>query len=222
MAGISAHGKGDAPPVQIYDVPADGSAEPTPILESSIDSYAEAISPDGGRMVVRQLAPDEDYNLGFLNLGDGADVRPLRDTVFRERFAALSPDGRYVAYESDESGRREIYIQSFPSPGVRVQLTRDGGEAPVWTRDSELFYWHEGRIFAVPVVTTPELSIGEPEGFFAVHRFETNESREYDVTADGRRIIMARIPEASKPREVQVVLNWFTELERLAGPGGAK
>ncbi len=135
---------------------------------------------------------------------------------------SLSPDGRYVAYESNESGRGEIYIQSFPEAGVRAQVTRDGGGAPLWAANSELFYWDGDRLFTVPVDTSSELTIGEPEALFTVSRYTTNSSREYDVTADGRRIIIAKIPEASEPREVKVVLNWFTELERLAGPGGAQ
>jgi serine/threonine-protein kinase len=212
----------DAPPFHLYSVPADGSTEPTVVLESPIDSYADAVSPDGRWMVVRQLSSEEGYDLGLLEVGDGQDVRPLRNTRFKERFATVSPDGRYVAYESDESGRGEIYIQSFPEPGVRTQVTRDGGGAPVWAANSELFYWNGDRFFAVPVGTTPELTIGEPEALFTVSRYSTNSSREYDVTADGRRIIIAKIPEASQPREVEVVLNWFEELERLAGPGGAR
>jgi serine/threonine-protein kinase len=211
----------DAPPFHLYSVPADGSADPIALLESSIDSYAEAISPDGRWMVVRQ-SPDGDNNLGLLDLAGGQEVRPLRETRFNERFATLSPDGRYIAYESNESGRREVYIQSFPDPGVRIQVTSSGGEAPLWARNSELFFWNGDRLFAVPVRTTPELTIGEPEALFTSQRFTTNQSQEYDVTADGRRILMVKIPEASKPREVQIVLNWFTELERLAGPGGAQ
>ena len=203
-------------------MPTDGSTEPTVVLESPIDSYADAVSPDGRWMVVRQLSSEEGYNLGLLEVGDGQNVRPLRNTRFRERFATVSPDGRYVAYESNESGRGEIYIQSFPEPGVRAQVTRDGGGAPLWAANSELFYWNGDRLFAVPVGTTSELTIGEPEALFTVSRYTTNTSREYDVTADGRRIIIAKIPEASEPREVKVVLNWFTELERLAGPGGAR
>ena len=118
--------------------------------------------------------------------------------------------------------------------GVAQHLHRTGGWAvagrvegvrlsdPVWARDSELFYWVGDRCFAVTVATTPGLDFGEPEALFASQRFTTDESQEYDVTADGRRILMVKIPEASKPREVQVVLNWFPELERLAGPGGAR
>ena len=99
----------DAPPFHLYAGPADGSSEPVAVLESPIDSYAEAISPDGRWMVVRQSA-DGDYNLGLLELGGGPVLRPLRETQFAERFATVSPDGRYVAYESNESGRREVQI----------------------------------------------------------------------------------------------------------------
>jgi hypothetical protein len=209
----------DAPPFHLYAVPADGSTEPTAVLESTIDSYAEVISPDGRIMVVRQSL-DGDNSLGLLELGGEAEVRPLRDTNFTERFATLSPDGRFVAYESNESGRREVHIQSFPAAGIRIQVTRDGGEAPLWASNSELFFWNGDRLFAIPVRTTPELTIGEPEALFTSRRYTTNQSQAYDVTADGQRFLMVKIPEASEPREVQIVLNWFSELERLAGPGG--
>ena len=211
----------DAPPFHLYAVPADGSFEPAVVLESPIDSYVEAISPDGRWMVVRQ-STDGDYSLGLLELGGGPEVRPLCETRFTERFATVSPDGRYVAYESNESGRREVYIQSFPGPGVRLQVTRSGGEAPLWAGNSELFFWNGDQLFVVPIGTTPELMIGEPEALFSLRRYTTNQNQEYDVTADGRHILMVKLPEASKPREVQIVLNWFTELERLAGPGGAR
>jgi serine/threonine-protein kinase len=212
----------DAPPFHVYAVPSDGSTEPTAVLESPIDTYVDAVSPDGRWMVVRQLSSEEDYNLGLVEIGAAQDVRPFRNTQYKERFATVSPDGRYVAYESNESGRSEIYIQSFPEPGVRTQVTRDGGEAPLWAGTTEFFYWDGNRLFAVPVRTTPELTIGEPVELFTASRYTTKTSREYDVTADGQRILIAKIPEASEPREVQIVLNWFSELERLAGPGGGR
>jgi serine/threonine protein kinase/Tol biopolymer transport system component len=211
----------DIPPFHLYTMPADGSSEPTALLERPNDSYAEAVSPDGRFMVVRQNTADN-YDLELLELNGASELRPLRATRFKERYATLSPDGRFMAYESDESGRPEIYIQSFPDAGIRVQVTRDGGVDPVWAGDSELFYWVGERCFAVTVATTPGLEIGEPEALFTSQRFTTNESQEYDVTADGRRVLMVKIPEASKPREVQIVLDWFSEVERLAGTGRTK
>jgi serine/threonine-protein kinase len=212
----------DAPPFHIYSVPAEGGGDPKPVLESPIDSYAEAISQDGRLMVVRQLGSDERYRLGLLQLDGQDDVTPLHETRFTERFATLSPDSRFVAYESSETGRREIFVQSFSESGVRVQVTRDGGEAPLWARNSELFFWHGDQLVAVPVGTIPELMIGEPEILFEARRYTTNLCREYDVSGDGRRVIITRTPEGSRPRETHIVLHWFSELERLAGPGGAR
>ena len=102
------------------------------------------------------------------------------------------------------------------------RLSFFGGEAPLWARNSELFYWRGNRLFAVQIGTEPELSIGEPEALFSAERYTTNLSREYDVSADGLRALIARTADASKPREAKIVLNWFTELERLAGPGGGQ
>jgi serine/threonine-protein kinase len=212
----------DAPPFHVYSVLADGGEDPVPVLESPIDSYPEAVLNDGSRMVVRQFFQGKDHNLGLLELGGEKDVRSIRGTEFSERFATVSPDGRFVAYESDETGRREIYIQSFPELGMRLQVTRDGGEAPVWADTSELFFWNGNRLFVTRVATTPDLEIGEPEALFMVARHTSTTSREYDVSADGRRVLVAKIPEASRPREIRVVANWFAELERLAGPGGAR
>jgi serine/threonine-protein kinase len=212
----------DAPPFHVYSVPADGGGDPVPVLESSIDSYPEVVLTGARGMIVRQLSQGRGYDLGLLELDGGGGLRPIRNSEFAERFAAVSPDERFVAYESDETGRLEIYIQSFPEPGVRIQVTRDGGEAPVWAGSSELFFWSGDRLFVTEVATTPELEIGEPEALFAVARHTSNTSREYDVSADGRRILIARTPEAARPREIRVVINWFAELERLAGRGGGR
>ena len=78
--------------------------------------------------------------------------------------------------------------------------------------------------FTVTIVdiTAPELVVGEPEALFEARRYTTDLCREYDVSGDGRRVIITRTPEGSRPREAQVVLNWFSELERLAGPGGTR
>ncbi len=210
----------DAPPFHIYSVAADGSGAPSPIFEGSTDSRPEAISSDGRLMVVRLNNLDENFTLGLLDVGQRTTLRPLHQTQFVERYATLSPDNRYLAYDSNETGRREIFVQSFPEPGVRIQVTRDGGEAPLWAGNSELFFWRGDRLHAVQVRTTPELTIGEPESLFTAQRYTTDLCRDYDVSADGRRILIARIPQASRPREAEVVLNWFSELERLAGPGG--
>ena len=90
----------------------------------------------------------------------------------------------------------------------------------MWGKNGEIFFWYEDHLLAVPVQTRPSISIGEPVRLFSTNHYVSWTNRGYDVTADGQRFVLARIPEASMPREVRVVFNWFTELERLVGPGG--
>jgi hypothetical protein len=155
-------------------------------------------------------------------LGDDSTPTTIRATRFGERSSTLSPDGRYLAYQSDESGRWEIYIQGLHDNVGRIQLSRSGGVRSRWGRNSELFFWRGSEVIAVPVRTTPQLEVGDPVVLFDFVRQTSSHSREFDVSADGQYFVLTRIPETSKPREIRVVLNWFTELERLAGQGGAQ
>jgi len=213
----------DEPPFNIWTVPADGSAQPTPLLKTSYDSYADSISSDGQWMAVRESRPNSGYDLELLQLTEGLrEAQTFRETPFRESFASFSPDSRFVAYVSNETGRNEVFVQYFSDSGARLQISGNGGGFPLWGRSGEVFFWNEGSLFATMIETVPELSIGQPEKLFSsdVHSNWVNQG--YDVTADGQRFIFTRTPSASKPREIQVVLNWFSELERLAGPGGGR
>ena len=209
----------DDPIFNIYSVPADGSAEPTRILESEIDTYPDTFSPDGRHLVVHQSRIDASSDLEVLELGGDAEPTTIRATRFTEKMGAVSPDGRFIAYQSDESGRSEIYIQNLQDGGNRIQVTRSGGSRPRWRGSSELFFKRGIEFIAVPVRTAPELEVGEPEVLFEFDGQISTYSHEYDVSADGQSFVFTRIPEASRPREIRVFLNWFAELERLAGGG---
>ncbi len=135
-------------------------------------------------------------------------------TTFNERGAAFSPDGRFLAYVSDESGRDEIYMQPFPGPGGKLAVSTDGGNAPAWSPTGrELFYKNGDSMMSV-VVTAG--SVGAPQFLFA--NPDTQISRltgvaNYDVGADGERFLMVVAGDTSM--QLNVVLNWFDELERL-------
>jgi serine/threonine protein kinase len=210
----------DMPIFDIYSVPADGSGEQTPVRESSVDNYLESISSDGRWMAIREVRPDTQGDILVVALDGETDARMIRDSPFDERFASFSPDGRYITYESDDTGRIEVYVQPVHDPGARLQVSREGGTYPLWGKNGEIFFWHQDHLLAVPVQTRPSMSIGEPVRLFSTNHYVSWTNRGYDVTADGQRFVLARIPEASMPREVRVVFNWFTELERLVGPGG--
>jgi hypothetical protein len=136
----------------------------------------------------------------------------LLATRFSETSPTLSPDGRWLAYVSNESGRYEVYVQSYPGPGARLQVSTDGGRAPLWSADGrQLFYRYADQMMAVPVAAGPSFSAGKPRLLF-----EGRYAGGYDVSPDGRRFLMIRIEEESADKtELHVVLNWFEELKRL-------
>jgi Tol biopolymer transport system component len=154
-----------------------------------------------------------------------SDQRPSEATILvsspSAEFAAnISPDGRYFAYQSAESGGRfAIYVRPYPDASTgRWQISTDGGTAPVWARTGrELFYLDESNtLMAVPVQTSgPQFSSGRP-----VRMFDTKYSGNfysYDVTPDGRRFLMMKESPAggqNEPRSMVVVLNWFEEVRR--------
>ena len=143
---------------------------------------------------------------------------PLVQTEFNEHEARFSPDGRYVAYISDETGRYEVYIQPVPGapsgPGARWPVSNGGGRQPEWRRDSkELFYIAPDRkLMAVPVTPGPKFEVGVPRALFEtrIEPYTEITGRHYAVTADGRRFLINTEMEASaaKPAPITVVLNW--------------
>jgi len=136
---------------------------------------------------------------------------------------AFSPDGRWVAYLSDESGRQEIYVRPFPGPGGKMQISTEGGTEPMWARNGrELFYRNGDKMMVTAVETQPVFAASKPELLFEAH-YETGLSsfeRDYDVSPDGQRFLMIKGSEQeSAATQLNVVLNWSDELRRLAPAG---
>ena len=127
---------------------------------------------------------------------------PFLNTQSDEQDPAFSPDGHWIAYRSNESGRDEIYVQSFPQPGQRRQLSTNGGEHPVWRRDgAELFYRSGAKMIAVPVRLKPEFASEKPQTLF-----EGDFDDEYDVSADGQKFVMVKRPPHSPRTQINVIL----------------
>ena len=154
--------------------------------------------------------------------GDGAP-RLLLETEFNELVPAVSPGGEWLAYESDVTGEREIYVQRFPGLGGRQTISTDGGRQPLWSRDgSELFYRGPRGMMAVPVLESgAEFRAGAPEVLFDTPYYIDRGTRTYDVAADRRFLMVKEAPagaaegEGVLPTEIVLVENWFAELERL-------
>jgi serine/threonine-protein kinase len=155
-------------------------------------------------------------------------VEPLAETRFKGSFAEVSPNGRYLAYQSNESGRIEVYVRSFPQvERGRWQISTGGATRPVWARSGrELFYLDEsGALTGLPVRTSgPTFIAGISEKVFDTRYAEPNPARHYDVSPDGQRFLMIKNsaggdPNAT-PASMVVVEHWFEELKRLVPTNG--
>jgi serine/threonine-protein kinase len=128
---------------------------------------------------------------------------------------SFSPDGQWIVYVSDESGRREVYVRPFPGPGRRIQISTDGGGFPVWSPSGrDIFYLIGQKVMAVEVETQPAFQAGTPRLLFEGSH-EVQIMRSYDVTPDGQRFVMIQPGARTLPTQLNVVLNWFEELRRL-------
>jgi len=192
----------------IYSQPADGSRPPEPLLKRPYNQFPTSVGRDG-TVAFAEANPVTGEDLWLLS-ADGKTT-PYRVSKFFESNLLFSPDGRWLAYDSDESGRGEIYVDSYPVRKGKVAVSLAGGTSPVWSRDSsELFYRSPEALMAVAV--QPNGSFGVPHRLFdqSPYRFEFGT---YGTT-DGKRFLMIRRDPGSVPRQLNVILNWFEELRR--------
>jgi serine/threonine-protein kinase len=207
----------------MWTMPSDRSAAATRLDPSGTRQSPVAFSPDGKFLAFDQKSPDTGDDTWVLPL-DGSDgVRPISQSKFGEGSAKFSPDGRWVAYSSDESGRPEIYVQAFPGPGLKLQVSNDGGTDPVWRRSGgELFYRNGNQMMVVAVSTSPQFKAGAPRMLWeADYSHGTGSScgmpgvasSNYDVSADGERFLMVREEPTPPSSRIVVVLNWTEELK---------
>ena len=170
-------------------------------------------------MTVRTGAASID-DLWLLSIDDEVTARPLLQTQFSEYGGRISPDGRWLAYNSNESGRREVYVQAFPALGNKVQVSINGGFQPVWAANGkELFYRGEGNLMVVTVVPDETFAVTSPKPLFPdEYAMKRGIQMGYDVSKDGKRFLMIK-SEAQRLTNLNVVFNWFDELRRLAPEG---
>jgi serine/threonine-protein kinase len=199
-----------------------GTAMQERLLEGSNSRYPTSITPDGTRLVFREEAGQTGLDLAVLTLDSDDPPKPLVATEFNELNAEISPDGRWLAYRSNESGRDEVYVRPFPNVAAALwQVSTDGGQHPVWARSGdELFYRAlDGSLMRVPVELQPMFSAGTPRKLFQ-GQYLKGSGRAYDVSPDASRFLMIKegngTDEGATPPSLVVVQNWFEELKGLA------
>jgi eukaryotic-like serine/threonine-protein kinase len=201
----------------LFWMPADGSSPAEPLLLSGKDNWPGSFSPDGRTLVYVETNP-VDSDLFLLDLRSRR-AEPFLNSRFRESFPEFSPDGHWLAFSSNESGRPEVYVRPFPGPGGRWQVSHEGGTENVWARDGKrLFYRSRGKVWVVDIRTDTGFLAGKPRLLFEHAKyFLGSPLRLFDVSPDGQRFLMM-LPGEREPRpatEMILVQNWFEELKRL-------
>ncbi len=147
------------------------------------------------------------------SLKDETSIRMLLTGPDDEMAAAVSPDGHWVAYVSDQSSRDEVYVTTFPQTSGRVQASATGATSPAWSPDGKELYYMEGdSLVAVQVATAPNFHVVRRDLLFSGNYLQYRWFRQYDVHPDGKHFLMVQSPPAGN---AEIVLDWFSELERL-------
>jgi serine/threonine-protein kinase len=215
----------------LYWKAADGSGAAEHLVTSARSLTPASWSPDGTTLALVEEGANEgkgvfQFDIGMFSIGD-RKTRAVIHTAANEMNPEFSPDGRWLAYVSNESGRHEVYVQPYPGPGERHLISTRGGEQPAWNANGrELFYVQSGgyapggptTLMSVRIGTTPTFQAGTPEPIFENANLATGWGRSYDVAPDGRRFLLLlrkEPPPALPPAQMVLVQHWFEELKRL-------
>jgi serine/threonine-protein kinase len=211
--------------------PADGTGMAERLTTAAIPQFATAFSPDGTRLLLQDggtIGNAETplaFAISILPMDGKGKPAPLIHTPFTIRNADVSPDGRWIAYESNESAQFQIYVQPFPDVNAgRWQISSAGGTKPLWAPNGrELFYVDgTGAVTTVPIQAAAAFSFGKPVRLVDAKYFHgVQQSRSYDVSRDGQRFLMIKDAGAASGQgsaettaNIVVVINWFDELKQ--------
>ncbi len=176
-----------------------------------------SFTPDGGTLLFGELRSYSDQGVSAVTLSASPVVRTVLDGPYAETRPALSPDGKWMAYQSDESGRFEVYVRPFPNvTTTRIQVSTSGGSSPHWSSDGkELFFYDGTFIVAAPITAGATLSADRPVRLFDASRFSERLGPVYDVSNDGRRFLFLRAAiGASRRTDLRVIENWTETINK--------
>ena len=212
--------------LNLYVQAADGTGSATRLTEGARAQAPTGITADGTRVVFQEITPSRQRDLRLLTLAPTLRVEPLLETRFEERGGIVSPDGRWLAYESNSAGRFEIYVRPFPNVGAgQWQVSNAGGVQPLWARTGrELFYVAPDGVLMTVLVEPrgTRWSAGTATKLVAGRYYTAAGAfvaRQYDVSPDGQRFLMIKqgggTDQTAAPPQLIVVQHWQEELKRL-------
>ena len=200
-------------PQNVFWKLADGTGAEERLVTSDNPQVSETWVHDGKTLVFVELRPGPTgWDILTLPMSPPRQPAPFLESPYCDCTPQISPSGRYLAHTSDESGRQEVQIRSFPSPGAKVTVST-GGASAAWRGDeSEIYYVSGNAMMAASVKPGPPLVVGKPQELFRGD-FAAIQGKNYDVTRDGQRFLMVRTDEREPPKEISVVLNWLADFE---------
>jgi serine/threonine-protein kinase len=199
--------------IALYRILTDGSGQPESLLARPSPIFESSPTPDGRSLVFRESHARTGRDIWIAPLDSPQSARSLLVTPFDERNPAVSPDDRWLAYASNETGAPEIYVRGLAEGGGRTRVSTGGGTEPRWARSGrELFFRTADSVYVVTVTPGPEFRGGAPRALLG-GRFTTSTVTNWDVAPDGRGFVMVRTPESAlEGTPLNVVLHWFDRL----------
>jgi eukaryotic-like serine/threonine-protein kinase len=203
----------------IFRRPADGGGNEELVWSLNLHAHVRDWTPDSKALIIETADPKTNNDIWRLDLEGQPTATPIIQTPFNEHNSRLSPDGHWLAYSSNESGRDEIYIQPYPQGGSRLTVTTSGGDQPVWARDGRtLFFRSNGGVCAIDFVAGVQPKVSNVRVLFP-DRFDNPQAGNhtgYDVFPDGRLLMLqsSTDPESTRTKIV-MVFNWLEELKQL-------
>ena len=205
-------------PRSIFKTLADGSGKEELLWSTAPHTHVDAWSPDSKSILLTVVSATNLPDLWMLNLEAETVAKPLLQTAYTERNGRISPDGRWFAYESNESGRLEVYVQAYPELGKKILVSTNGGQQPIWRQDGkELFYRGTDSLMMVGVQPGEILSFTTPKALFRdEYGLKSTNHSGYSVSNDGKRLLMLKGEPMTGITQLEVVINWFDEIKQKA------
>ncbi len=200
----------------LYEKAASGAGQDALLLKSDYFKFPTDWSRDGRFIIYREINPKTKYDVWVLPVGPQTGDQkpfPFLQTEANETAAVLSPDGQWIAYSSDESGRYEVYVQSFPGGGSKRQVSSSGGIGPRWRGDGKELFYHapDGKLMAVAVKGGASFEADVPVALFEFRAGGNFISPYFDVTKDGQKFLLSTIVETEAVTPLTIVVNWAAE-----------
>jgi serine/threonine-protein kinase len=205
----------DGRPPNVFWKPVDGNGAEERLTTSDNTQVTETWLPDGQSLLFVELRAETGWDIRRLKLAAAREAVDFQATPFLDGTPQISPSGRYLAYNSTESGTQQVFVRSFTGTDVKLQVSTGGGNGETsWRGDErELFYRSPQAMMVASVTAEPNFTIGRPTVLFQ-GTFARIQGKNYDVTRDGQRFLMVQVNTPVPPNHLTVVRGWMADLKR--------